>query len=102
MAFPDPTFSGLVELIGYANLVTEQLFVPVALISLWIICFLFLINRGYDMPECATAASFITIWPAVFFRLTTYQGAPLINDFYLYMAVTMLIVSAMYMYFTKP
>ncbi len=80
--------TGLVELLQYSNRVTNDVFVIMLLITIYLVPFIYLILRDYKWDESSLTAGYIVSITAVLLRVTEITTV----DRYLFFAIATIIV----------
>lgn len=77
--FPNPTnITNVTGLFGYSNQVTGNLFMPIMLITLWLIFFVTL--KSWRNEAAFGASTFTIMLITILLRIITWNGVPLVND----------------------
>lgn len=97
MAYATPqNISGIVDMFQYANAVTNDYFVIMLLVSLYIIPLIFLMVRGFDWQKAGIAAGFILVMAASVLRIAEIYK----EDTWLLFAIAAFIIPMISAYLT--
>jgi multisubunit Na+/H+ antiporter MnhF subunit len=66
------------SVMGYSNQVTGNIFVPVILFTFWFVLFITL--KQWKNEAAFASSTFVTMLIAMFLRVMTFNGQPLISD----------------------
>jgi len=96
MAYPDPVnmTGGITGMFQYANTVTDNVFVILLLISVYVVPFVYVLLRGFEWPKAALSAGFIVTIVAIMLRVSEV----LTVDRYVFFAVATILVPLVYVY----
>lgn len=94
MPFAEPTnVTGMLRMFQYTQEVSEGVFMPLLLISLYIIVAAYLKYKDFNTTHCLMTAGFFVTISAIFLR-----SVDLISDLHFLMSIASLIVPLVYGY----
>jgi len=86
--------SGLVELFQYSNRVTNNIFVIMLLLTIYVVPLIYLMLRGYKWDESSISAGFIVTITAIILRVTEITTV----DRYIFFAIATILIPTVIIY----